>query len=135
MSDDDFSNDSHESGLSRRERQILDIIYHQGASSVAEVREMLPDPPSYSAVRAMLRIMEEKGHLSHSKQGIRYVFDAVRPHDSAAKSALRRVVDTFFAGSLPNAFAGLLSTSETRISERELAALSEMIEKHRSIEP
>ena len=85
--------------LSRRERQIMDVVYTQGRATVAEVRAQLADAPSYSAVRALLRILEEKGHLRHEQEGNRYVFVPTVPPERASKSALRHVLETFFDGS------------------------------------
>src|SRR3954466_11091420 len=88
-----------ERGLSRRERQIMEVIYRRGQATAAEVMEEMPDPPSYSAVRAMLRVLEEKGHLRHDQQGPRYVFLPTVPRDKARRSALKQLVRTFFDGS------------------------------------
>src|SRR5262245_65537883 len=85
--------------LSRRERQIMEVIYRRGQSTAAEVLEGLPDPPSYSAVRAMLRVLEEKGHLRHEQNGPRYVFLPTVPREQARRSALKQLVQTFFDGS------------------------------------
>src|SRR3954464_12538943 len=96
-------------GLSRRERQIMDAIYRRGRATAAEVLEDMPDPPSYSAVRAMLRLLEEKGHLRHEQDGPRYVFMPTAPRDRASRSALTHVVRTFFDGSASEAVAALLN--------------------------
>src|SRR5918993_4708630 len=98
--------------LSRRERQIMDIIYARGQASAAEVTAALPDPPSYSAVRALLRILEQKGHLRHEEEGPRYVFLPTVPRDRARRSALRNVVRTFFDGSAAQAAAALIDQSQ-----------------------
>src|ERR671925_464450 len=94
--------------LSRRERQIMDIIYARGQATAAEVTAALPDPPSYSAVRALLRILEQKGHLRHEQDGPRYVFLPTVPRDRARRSAMRHLVRTFFDGSTEDAVAALL---------------------------
>src|SRR5688500_19751431 len=94
--------------LSRRERQILDILYTQGRGTAAEVQAALPDPPSYSAVRAMLRILEEKGHVRHDQDGPRYVYLPTVARDNAKRSALRRVLRTFFDGSAEQAISAVL---------------------------
>src|SRR5207253_2851751 len=94
--------------LSRRERQLMDIIYARGEATAAEVVDALPDPPSYSAVRALLRILEDKGHLRHRSDGPRYVFAPTQPRASASRSALKRVLHTFFEGSLSSAVAALV---------------------------
>jgi predicted transcriptional regulator len=91
--------------LSRRERQIMDILYKNGPSSVAEVLEALPDPPGYSSVRTLLRVLEEKGHVSHREDGKRYVYRPTRPREGVAGGALRRVVQTFFGGSVEQTVA------------------------------
>lgn len=117
--------------LSRRERQIMEIIYRQGRASAAEVMENLPDPPSYSAVRAMLRILEEKGYLKHGKEGARYIFSPILPRDKASRSALRQLLQTFFDGSVERAVAALLDASDSELSEAELDRLARLIEEAR----
>ena len=117
--------------LSRRERQIMDIVYRMGSATATEVRESLPDPPSYSAVRAMLRILEEKGHLRHEQDGPRYVFHATLSVDSARRSALRRMLQTFFDNSLEEAVATLLDVESSNVTEEELERLARMIEAAR----
>src|ERR687892_1753081 len=97
--------------LSRRERQIVDILYSQGRATAAEVQAALPDPPSYSAVRAMLRILEEKGHVRHEQDGPRYVYVPTVTRDRAKRSALRHVLQTFFDGSTEQAITALLDES------------------------
>jgi BlaI family penicillinase repressor len=117
------------SSLSRRERQIMDIVYQQGRAAAADVRAALPDPPSYSSVRALLGILETKGHLKHIKDGPRYVYLPTRPRANAAKSALRQVMQTFFAGSVEQTVATLLSVSGTPLSPDEWARLTALIDK------
>lgn len=117
--------------LSRRERQIMDAIYRLGRATAAEVLERLPDPPSYSAVRAMLRILEEKGHLRHERDGVRYVYLPTVPRDSARESALKHLVRTFFNGSTGAAMAALLDISEEDMSAKELDRLSHLIDQAR----
>ncbi len=119
------------SDLSRRERQIMDILYRQGRASAAEVLAGLPDPPGYSAVRALLRILEEKGHVRHEGEGKRYVYLPMQPRQNAAQSALRQVLHTFFGGSIENAVATLLSDQDTQLSEEELARLADLIDQAR----
>lgn len=114
--------------VSRRERQIMDIIYRRGQATAAEVQEDLPDPPGYSAVRAMLRKLEEKGHLEHIQVGPRYVFRATLPHEEAQESALRRLVRTFFGGSTTRAVAALLDNSAEDLSDQELEELAGLID-------
>ncbi len=117
--------------LSRRERQIMDIVFQRGRASATEVQEDLPDPPSYSSVRALLRILEDKGHLTHQEEGKRYVYRPTQPRHSAARSALEQVVQPFFGGSVEKTVATLLSSSDTRLSEEELARLSQIIDQTR----
>ncbi len=117
------------SPLSRRERQIMDVIYQQGSATAAEVMERLPEPPSYSAVRAMLRVLEEKGHLQHEQDGPRYVYFPTVHRDRARRSALRHLVTTFFGGSTEEAVAALLSGDDARLSDAELDRLSRLIDQ------
>ena len=117
------------SNLSRRERQIMDVIYERGGASVGEVMEGLPDPPSYSAVRALLRVLEEKGHVRHVKQGRGYVYLPEQPRQSAAQSALRGVLRTFFSGSVEQAVAALVSDADAQLSDEELERLAALIEQ------
>lgn len=115
--------------LSRRERQIMDVIYAAGHATAAEVMKNLPKAPGYSAVRAMLRILEHKGHLKHEKDGPRYVYLPVVPRDKARRSVLEQLVHTFFDGSVEGAVAALLDISETRLSDEELDRLASLIAK------
>jgi predicted transcriptional regulator len=117
--------------LSRRERQIMDVIYTRGAVTVQEVVDEIPDPPSYSAVRAMLRVLEEKGHVKHREEGPRYVYVPTVPRDEASRSALRQLVRTFFDGSAEQAAAALLDMSGSDLTEQELDRLQEVIESAR----
>jgi BlaI family transcriptional regulator, penicillinase repressor len=119
------------SELSRRERQIIDILYSQGRSTAAEVQNALPDPPSYSAVRAMLRILEEKGHVRHEQDGPRYVYLPTVARDNAKRSALRHMLRTFFDGSTEQAISALLDESSANLSEAELDRLARMINQAR----
>ena len=113
--------------LSRRERQIMEIVYRNGSSTAAEVHAELPDAPTYSAVRALLRILEEKGHLRHRQDGQRYVYSATVPRDRARRSALQRVVGTFFGGSVTDAVAALLDLEPGTLDEQELERLSALV--------
>ena len=117
--------------LSRRERQIMDIVYQRGEASVANVLDDLDDAPSYSAVRAMLRILEEKGYLRHEKQGQRYVYSPTLSRTKAARSVLRRILHTFFDGSTEHAVAALLDIAESELSDAELSRLATLIEQAR----
>jgi len=117
--------------LSRRERQIIDILYAQGRATAAEVQAALPDPPSYSAVRAMLRILEDKGHVRHEQDGPRYVYVPTVARDSAKRSALRHLLQTFFDGSAEQAISALIDDSARRLSDAELDRLARLINKAR----
>ncbi len=117
--------------LSRRERQIMDIVYEMKEATAFQVLERLPSPPSYSAVRALLRVLEQKGHLSHRQDGPRYVFRPVLPREKARRGALQDVLKTFFDNSTEDAVATLLDISEDSLSESDYARLLELIEKAR----
>lgn len=114
--------------LSRRERQIMDIIYRLGEATAAEVMENLPDPPSYSAVRALMRILEEKKHLRHRQEGPRYVYTPTVPLDAAKQSALKHVLATFFEGSVSQAVAALLDLGRDDLTDAELERLAHLID-------
>jgi BlaI family penicillinase repressor len=113
--------------LSRRERQIMDIIYEKSEVSAQEVMDRLPDPPSYSAVRAMLRKLEDKGHIRHRESGARYVYFPVVDHEQASRNAIVRLVKTFYDGSAAQAVNALLGMSFNDISEQELEEIESMI--------
>ena len=113
--------------LSRRERQIMDIIYQLAQATAAEVLENLPDPPSYSAVRAMLKILEDKGHLRHKQQGPRYVFLPKVSREKAKRSAVKHLLQTFFDGSAASAVATLLDVSRSDLSNADLDRLNRLI--------
>lgn len=117
--------------LSRRERQIMEVVYRRGAATASEVREDLPSPPSYSAVRALLRILEEKGHLKHEADGARYVYRPTVPRGKAGTQALGNLVDTFFGGSAGLAAAALLDDATRRMSDNELEQLETLISRAR----
>lgn len=117
--------------LSRRERQIMDVLYQRGRASAAEIHQTLPDPPSYSAVRAKLRVLEDKGHIKHQEEGLRYVYVPTLAPDRARRSALRHMVDTFFNGSVEQVVAALVDRSAGSVSDEELERMSAMIEKAR----
>jgi predicted transcriptional regulator len=114
--------------LSRRERQILDILYERGQATAADVQAALPEPPSYSAVRALLRILEDKGHVRHQQDGPRYVYVPTVARDNAKRSALRHVLKTFFDGSAEQAISALLDESSTSLSGDELDRLARLID-------
>ena len=113
--------------LSSRERQIMDVIYRRGRATAADVHADLPDAPSYSAVRALLRVLESKGHLRHTAEGPRYVYVPTVRLERARDSALRQLVGTFFDGSTEAAVAALLDLNATRLSESELNRLAGLI--------
>ncbi len=115
--------------LGRRERQILSFVYRQGQATAAEVHEGISDAPSYSGVRAMLRILEEKGHLSHSREGAKYVYKPTVPLEEAGKSAMNYLVNSFFGGSTQQAIAALLDGEEDHFSNSELESLTKLIDK------
>ena len=119
------------SRLSRRERQIMDILYRLGQASAAEVRDAIADPPSYSAIRALLRILEEKGQVRHTRDGARYIFAPAEPRSQVAYSALAQVVQNFFGGNVEQVVASLISDKEARLSEDELDRLSQLIDQAR----
>ena len=117
--------------LSRRERQILDILYKHGRATAADVQSALPEPPSYSAVRALLRILEEKGHVRHEQDGPRYMYLPTVARDNAQRSALRHILHTFFNGSAEQAISALLDDTSARLSPAELDRLARMIDTAR----
>jgi BlaI family penicillinase repressor len=116
-------------GLSRREREIMDLIYSRGQATAAEVRLAMGDPPSYSAVRALLRILEEKGHLRHTALAGKYVYIPVQRRAHVGKGALRGILSTFFDNSAAKAVAALLDVADSKLSEAELKEISELIQK------
>src|SRR5438552_1269630 len=113
--------------LSRRERQIMDVIYRLGRASAAQVCRQLPDPPSYSAVRTLLTILERKGQLKHVVHGPRYVYLPTRSRHSVGRAALRQLLDTFFEGSLANAVAAHLSDPDAKLTDQERKRLAAVI--------
>ncbi|MEO8051538.1 MAG: BlaI/MecI/CopY family transcriptional regulator [Acidobacteriota bacterium] len=117
--------------LSRRERQILDILYARGRATSAEILEALPDPPGYSATRALLRILEQKGHVRHEEDGPRYVFFPRVSRERASVNALRHVLNTFFDGSAVAAATALVDGSASKLSSMELDRLEALIERAR----
>ena len=117
------------SQLGRRERQIMDVIYRKGKASVTEVRDELPDPPSYSAVRAMLGFLEDKGYLRHEQNGLKYVYLPTLDTRQVRTSALKHMVKTFFGGSPEQAVAALLELSDTRLSSKDKQYLAQRIKK------
>ena len=116
-------------GLSRRERQIMDILYQRGRGSVSEVREAMDDAPGYSAVRTLMRVLEEKGHVKHKAEGLKYVYLPTVAQEKAKRSAVKHLLDTFFKGSPEQIVAALLDVSSTKLTREELDRMSAMIEK------
>ncbi len=117
--------------LSRRERQTMEILFARGEATAAEVQSALPDPPSYSAVRALLRVLEQKNLITHQRDGARYVFKPKVTHVQASNSVLRQMVTTFFEGSATRAVAALLDLNADKLSTAEANELERLIEKAR----
>ena len=117
--------------LSRRERQIMDVLFRQGRATAAEVMAALPDDTTYSTVRTQLRVLEQKGHVRHEQDGVRFVYIPVVARHTARKSALRHVVDTFFDGSPEKAVAALLGGEAAKLSEEQLERIASIVEKAR----
>jgi predicted transcriptional regulator len=118
--------------LGRRERQIMDVVYRLGEASVAEVRSELADPPTYSAVRGMMRLLEEKGYLEHVQDGLRYVYKPTLARQQARVAALKHMVRTFFGGSTTDAVASLLELPDSRLSPDDIARLKRLISAAKS---
>jgi len=116
-------------GLSRRERQIMEILYQRGKASAAEVRQRMEDPPSYSAVRATLKILEDKGHVRRQAEGLKYVYAPALAREKAKRSAVKHVLDTFFGGSPEQIVAALLDVSGERLTSEELDRMAGLIER------
>src|ERR671927_25784 len=117
--------------LSRRERQIMDFLFKYGKATVAEVLAGIPDPPSYSAVRAMLRTLEDKGHVRHEEDGRAYVYRPTVARDQARRSALSHLLSTFFGGSTEKAVAPLLDLSGPKLTSEELARVARLVDRAR----
>jgi BlaI family transcriptional regulator, penicillinase repressor len=117
--------------LTRRERQIMDILFRRGRATAAEVMEELPGEPSYSTVRTQLRVLEEKGHVRHEEDGVRFIYIPAVARHAARKSALRHLVETFFDGSPEKAVAALLGGEGSKLSDEQLDRIARMIDKAR----
>ena len=115
--------------LSRRERQIMDLFFQKGKLTAQEVTDLLEDAPSYTTVRTLLRILEEKGHLQHSKSGRQYVYEAASPTENVRQHSLKHVLKTFFGGSITEAVATFLDQPDTDLSATELEELESLIQK------
>ena len=122
---------SEPGGLSRRERQIMDILYRRGKASASDIREAMADAPSYSAVRAMLRILEEKGHVRHQAEGLKYVYAPTVARDKAKRTAMKHLMETFFNGSPEHVVAALLDVTSTKLTQEELDRMAQLIERAR----
>ena len=116
-------------GLSRRERQIMEILYQRGKASAAEVRESMDDAPSYSAVRGVLRVLEEKGQIRHEAEDLRYVYLPVVNREKAKRSAVKQVMDTFFSNSPEQVVAALLDVTAKRLTKEQLDRMAQLIEE------
>ena len=119
-------------GLTKRERQIMDVLYRLGRATAAEIMEQVPGAPGYSTIRTQLRVLEGKGHVRHEEQGLRYIYLPTVPRRSAGRSALRHLVDTFFDGSSAKAVAALLGGEGSGISDDELQRIAELVNNARS---
>ena len=122
---------SSEMALSRRERQIMDLLFASGSATGQEIQQRLPDPPSYSTVRTILRVLERKGYVRHREEGLRYVYEPTLARDAARKSAVQRLLRTFFDGSAQQAVAALLDPKVSRISRDQLDEIAELVERAR----
>jgi predicted transcriptional regulator len=120
--------DAHRN-LSRRERQIMDILFQRGRASASEIHQALPDAPTYSAVRAKLRVLEEKGHVRHEEESLHYVYIPTVTRDSARRSALRHLVSTFFEGSAEDAIAALLDLSSADLNAADLDRIQSIVDQ------
>ncbi len=116
-------------GLSRRERQVMEILYQRGKASASEVRVAMEDAPTYSAVRALLRVLEDKGHIQHGNDGLKFVYTPVVNRDKAKRSAVKHLVDTFFRDAPEQVVAALLDVSSKRLTHKELDRMLEMIDQ------
>ena len=117
--------------LGRRERQIMDVIYRLGEAAVGDVLEQLPDPPSYSAVRTMIRLLESKGFLRHRREGTKYIYRPTQSVENASRSALEHLLRTFFSGSATDAVAAILDVSSDNLSDDDLDRLEGLIDRAR----
>src|SRR5881227_2092367 len=117
--------------LTRRERQIMDVLYRRNRATAAEVMAELPGDPNYSTVRTQLRVLEDKGHVRHEEEGLRYVYMPAVPRHAARKSALRHLVDTFFDGSAEKIVAAVLGGESARLTDEELTRIAELVAKAR----
>jgi BlaI family penicillinase repressor len=119
-------------GLTKRERQIMDVLYRHGRATAGDIMDGLAGAPSYSTVRTQLRVLETKGHVRHEEQGLRYIYMPTVPRSAARKSALKHLVDTFFDGSSAKVVAALLGGEASKVSGEELARIAELVRNARS---
>jgi BlaI family transcriptional regulator, penicillinase repressor len=119
------------SHLTRRERQIMEVLFRLGRATAADVMKALPGDPNYSTVRTQLRVLEEKGHVAHEEEGLRYIYSPVVARATARKSALRNIVDTFFDGSVEQVVGALLGGEASRVTEDELNRIDALVAKAR----
>lgn len=117
--------------LTKRERQIVDVLYRLGRATAAEIMAAVPGAPSYSTIRTQLRVLETKGHVRHEEQGLRYIYMPTVPRRAARKSALKHLVETFFDGSTAKAVAALLGGEASRVSDDELARIEQLVKEAR----
>jgi predicted transcriptional regulator len=121
-----------DTGLTKRERQIMDVLYQRGRATAAEIMALVSGAPGYSTIRTQLRVLEAKGHVKHEEQGLRYIYMPTVPRRSAARSALRHLVDTFFDGSTAKAVAALLGGEASRVTDDDLERIAQLVQHARS---
>lgn len=126
-----MSKQDSDQGLSRRERQIMEALYRLGKASATEVRDAMPNPPTQTAVRTLLTILQEKGHVKFERDGARYIYEPVVPRDEMAKSVIDGVVQNFFGGSIERVVATLIDSQESKLSEDQIDRLQAIIEEAR----
>jgi BlaI family penicillinase repressor len=130
-----ISKKSPDPDLSRRERQIMDILFARGRATGPEIQERLLDKPNYSSVRTILRVLERKGYVRHVEEGLRYVYEPTVPREAASRSALQRIIRTFFDGSAKEAVAALLDPAAFHLTEKELSELARIIDRAQDHKP
>ena len=128
---DDRRGEGGEEPLSRREREILDIVYARASATAGEIREAMREPPGYSAVRGLVRVLEQKGHLEHRREGVRNVYEPTRPHRTAGRRAMKRALETFFHGDVRQAMRALIDVSDAPLADAEVKRLEALIEEAR----
>jgi len=117
------------SGLSRREQQIMDALYRLGKATAIEIRDAIPNPPTYTAVRSQLAMLQDKGHIRFERDGAKHIYEPAIPHDKAAKTMMSNIVDTFFGGSVERVVATLIEPDSGKLSSDQLDRISQMIEE------